>query len=340
MNDGMAMILGGGLISPAASSGADALERLLSGDPPAPIPSRTVPEAELVAASGLPPRELRKLDRFSLLAVSAARRALEEAALGEERRDACGVLTGNMLAGWTFTEPQLHHLHESGPGEVSPYLATAWFPAAPQGQISIHLGLKGFAKTITTDRCSAAQAIGIAFERIERDPADVVLAGGVEAPLTDWVEEAVVQSPAVDGWLGEGAAYVVLARQPASAVAVAGYTSCPFRRGGPTAALLDLVRRSDVRGRDLPPLAGVVADLPPDRPFCDAVAAAFREDPSLDVPLLFTSWLFGETLGAGTALALEVARAWLHKLARPASVGVLSTGSCSAELLSLTSVDR
>lgn len=340
MNDGMAMILGGGLISPAAFSGADALERLLAGDPPAPIPSRTVPEAELVAASGLPPRELRKLDRFSLLAVSAARRALEEAGLGEERRNACGVLTGNMLAGWTFTEPQLHHLHEAGPSEVSPYLATAWFPAAPQGQISIHLGLKGFAKTITTDRCAAAQAIGIAFERIGRSEDDIVLAGGVEAPLTALVEEAVERSPEIGGCLGEGAAYVVLARRPARGVAVAGYTSRSFTPGGPPAALLDLLRTSCARWRHLPPLAGVVADLPPDRAYCAAVAAAFGDDRALDVPLLFTWRLFGETLAAGTALALEVARAWLQKLPQPASVGVLSTGSCSAELLSLISLDR
>jgi len=171
-----------GVITPAVNTAGELLDLVLDPVARGAAPP-LVPRGDLETAARLPTKEIRKVDRFSLLALVAARRALEAGGWNGEQ-PACGVVTGNMFAGWTFTEPQLRALHASGLEDVSPYLATAWFPAAPQGQITIHLGLKGFAKTVTTDRCSGSQALGLAYERIRGGRSNLLLAGGIEAPVT------------------------------------------------------------------------------------------------------------------------------------------------------------
>jgi 3-oxoacyl-(acyl-carrier-protein) synthase len=70
--------------------------------------------------------------------------------------------------------------------EVSPYQATAWFPAAPQGNICILYGIKGRARTFVADRASGAYAFIHGAEMISRGQADVVIAGGSEAPLSPY----------------------------------------------------------------------------------------------------------------------------------------------------------
>jgi 3-oxoacyl-[acyl-carrier-protein] synthase II len=65
-------------------------------------------------------------------------------------------------------------------------MASAWFPAAPQGQISIHYGIKGYSKTFVSDRASSLMAIGYAARTINRDKCDFILAGGMEAPVTPY----------------------------------------------------------------------------------------------------------------------------------------------------------
>src|SRR3972149_3791124 len=69
---------------------------------------------------------------------------------------------------------------------VSPYLASAWFPAAPQGQVSIYYGIKGFSKTVVADRASSLMAIGYARKTLQKGKLNLILAGGMEAPVTPY----------------------------------------------------------------------------------------------------------------------------------------------------------
>ncbi|MFA4854380.1 MAG: beta-ketoacyl synthase N-terminal-like domain-containing protein, partial [Candidatus Omnitrophota bacterium] len=69
---------------------------------------------------------------------------------------------------------------------VSPYMASAWFPAAPQGQISIYYGIKGFSKTIVSDRASSLMALGYARKVLNKNKLNMILAGGMEAPVTPY----------------------------------------------------------------------------------------------------------------------------------------------------------
>ncbi|MGN9913963.1 beta-ketoacyl-[acyl-carrier-protein] synthase family protein [Phytohabitans sp. LJ34] len=144
-----------------------------------------------VATDWLPGRFVKKTDRFTHLATAAAGAAIEDAGLRISRPDGVapervGVTVGNVLGGWEFAERGLRDLWAKGPRDVSPYQATAWFPAAPQGNICITFGIKGRARTFVCDRASGAYAIVHAAEMIRRGHADVVIAGGSEQPLSPY----------------------------------------------------------------------------------------------------------------------------------------------------------
>ncbi|MFD7704953.1 beta-ketoacyl synthase N-terminal-like domain-containing protein, partial [Streptomyces caelestis] len=100
-------------------------------------------QAGFDADAELPSRFVKRTDRFTHLAVHAVRQALEEAgvAIGMDvTPERTGVMVGNILGGWEFAERELRNLWTDGPRAVSPYQATAWFPAAPQGNICIDQG--------------------------------------------------------------------------------------------------------------------------------------------------------------------------------------------------------
>ncbi|MET7362826.1 beta-ketoacyl-[acyl-carrier-protein] synthase family protein [Streptomyces sp. NPDC005562] len=146
-------------------------------------------QADFDARAELPSRFVKRTDRFTHLAVHAVRQALSEAGVrvGEDvAPERTGVMVGNVLGGWEFAERELRKLWTDGPRAVSPYQATAWFPAAPQGNICIDQGIKGPARTFVADRASGAYALIGGAEALLRGRADVVLAGGVEAPLSPY----------------------------------------------------------------------------------------------------------------------------------------------------------
>ncbi|HEY1352478.1 MAG TPA: beta-ketoacyl-[acyl-carrier-protein] synthase family protein [Ktedonobacteraceae bacterium] len=145
----------------------------------------------------LSPRQVRKIDRFSIFALVAARMALQDASLlldektpvwsqREPGGTRVGITVGNNLGGWEFAERELRNLWQQGPREVNPYMATAWFPAAVQGNVSIQFGIKGPGRTFVSDRASGALALIHAASCLQRGRADIMLAGGTEAPFSPY----------------------------------------------------------------------------------------------------------------------------------------------------------
>jgi 3-oxoacyl-[acyl-carrier-protein] synthase II len=65
-------------------------------------------------------------------------------------------------------------------------MASAWFPAAPQGQVSIYYGIKGFSKTVVSDRASSLMALGYARTTLAKGKLNLILSGGMEAPVTPY----------------------------------------------------------------------------------------------------------------------------------------------------------
>ncbi len=130
-------------------------------------------------------RRARRLDRFSQLAVAAARMAAADARLplagGASERT--GIFLGSALGGVAFGEQQHEAYVAHGVHGVSPTLALAVFGGAGASNIAIDLDVRGAAVGNANSCASGAMAIGQAFHAIRDGDLDAALAGGAEAPL-------------------------------------------------------------------------------------------------------------------------------------------------------------
>jgi len=133
-------------------------------------------------------RLLKKIDAFSHMALIASEMALQDAKIDIKNEDPnlVGIFLGNAIGGWLYAETELRDLYIEGREGVSPYMASAWFPAAPQGQVSIYYGIKGFSKTVVADRAGSLMAIGFARKVLAKNKLNMILAGGMEAPVTPY----------------------------------------------------------------------------------------------------------------------------------------------------------
>ena len=176
-------------------------------------------------------RRSRRLDRFSQLAVAASLQAVNDAGLADDRcwRATAGAYIGSALGGVAFGEAQHRAFLERGAAGVDPSVALAVFAGAAPGNVAIELGLRGPSLSNSNSCASGAVAIGEAFRLIQDGRADVMLAGGAEAPLAPLTfgSFALIKAMSVandrpdeasrpfdrrrDGFvMGEGAAVVVL----------------------------------------------------------------------------------------------------------------------------------
>ena len=143
---------------------------------------------DLDAYTHVSERLLKKIDAFSHMALIASEMALQDAGVDIRKEDLnlVGIFLGNALGGWLYAETELRDLYLEGRAGGSPYMASAWFPAAPQGQVSIYYGIKGFSKTIVGDRASSLMALGYARKTLGKDKLNLILGGGMEAPVTPY----------------------------------------------------------------------------------------------------------------------------------------------------------
>jgi 3-oxoacyl-[acyl-carrier-protein] synthase II len=129
-------------------------------------------------------RRIQWTDRFSQLAVSAARLAVEDASfIFDGTRGDIGVYTGSALGGVALAEEQMGVFHAQGLRAVRPLLTISVFGGAAASNVAIEFGITGPA-TANANSCAAgAMAIGEAFEAVRRGDVRAAIAGGVEAPL-------------------------------------------------------------------------------------------------------------------------------------------------------------
>jgi 3-oxoacyl-[acyl-carrier-protein] synthase II len=130
-------------------------------------------------------KRLRRLDRYAQFAVACARMAIEDARLRleDEDRDAIGCFVGSALGGAAFAEEQHAIFLSQGVRRIRPTLALSVFCGAASCNIAIEFDLRG-PSSANSDSCSSgAIAIGQAFRAVRDGYAEVMLAGGIEAPL-------------------------------------------------------------------------------------------------------------------------------------------------------------
>jgi 3-oxoacyl-[acyl-carrier-protein] synthase II len=134
----------------------------------------------------IPRRLVIKTDRFTHYALAASDLALADANLdlATEDSDRIGVWFGNNAGGWDICERGFKELYNDGATLVNPWQATAWFPTAAQGYVTIRYGIRGYSKSFVCDRASGASGLYFGVKSIQQGHNDVVLTGGSEAPIT------------------------------------------------------------------------------------------------------------------------------------------------------------
>ncbi|MDP9351088.1 MAG: beta-ketoacyl-ACP synthase II [Chloroflexota bacterium] len=133
----------------------------------------------------LPARKASRLDRYSQFAIVTALQAVEDAGLKPECEDGerMGIYMGSALGGVGYAEDQ-HRLYlEQGLRSVSMTLALSVFGGASSSNIAMELGINGPQLANTNSCASGTLSVGEAFRTVRAGMADVMLAGGVEAPL-------------------------------------------------------------------------------------------------------------------------------------------------------------
>ena len=206
--------------------------RTLSRFDPAPFRSKIAAEIpDFRPQDFLEAKRAKRLDRFSQLAVTCARLALADAGLEPAREDSdrVGAMMGSALGGVAFAESQVGNYLREGPRGLDASLALAVFPGAASCNIAIEFGFTGPNATNAMSCASGTIAVGEGFRTVRDGYADVMVAGGSEAPLAPLTFAAFSNIRAMstrnddpgtasrpfdadrDGFvMGEGAAVVIL----------------------------------------------------------------------------------------------------------------------------------
>jgi 3-oxoacyl-[acyl-carrier-protein] synthase II len=303
-------------------------------------------------------REVRRLDRVMQFARLAASEALRDAALlagaslvAAVDSDCVGVFIGSGLGGVTTLLAEEGTLRARGARRVSPFLVPMILADSIPGCVAIAHGLRGPNMAHLSACASGANAVGEAFEAIRRGAADVMVAGGSEAPIVPVVaagfenmgalstfagEPALASRPfdlQRDGFvMGEGAGVLVLeeeshARHRGARIyaELAGYGStadaahitAPAEDGGGILRAIDRALRMADAGADA---IDYVNAHGTSTPLNDAVETAALKAlfgaRARDVPVSANKSMIGHLLGAGGAVeavatTLTLATGWI-----------------------------
>jgi 3-oxoacyl-[acyl-carrier-protein] synthase II len=133
------------------------------------------------------PKELRRLDPFTLYALMAADEAWRQSGLQGPLTDAGSIVTTGIGGLQTVIE-QLRILKEKGPDRVSPFMVPMMMPNAATAAVSMRFGLGGPCETVTTACAAGTHAIGNAARLVATGRSTVAIAGGAEAVIVEIAE--------------------------------------------------------------------------------------------------------------------------------------------------------
>ena len=190
------VVTGMGAVSPLGLSVGDLWEALLAGRSgvgpitrfdAARLTTRIAAELKgFKPENYMDPKEIRRNDPFVHYALAAASMAMEDAAADIAKLDTTrlGVVVGSGIGGVTTWEAQHRVLLERGPDRVSPLFVPMMIANMAAGQVSIRFNARGPNFAPVSACTSGAHAVGEAFRFIQNDEADMMIAGGAEAPIT------------------------------------------------------------------------------------------------------------------------------------------------------------
>ena len=191
------VVTGMGAVTPLGNNAKTFWDRLvrgesgvatISGFDPERVPSKVAGEVKDFDPSNvLDRKEIRRNDRYTQFALVAAREALDQAGfpgrLEGELADRTGTLVGSGMGGTGTLVEQIGINVERGPDRISPFFIPMAITNMASGQTAISFGARGPNFATVSACATAGHAIGEASEIIIRGDADMMIAGGSEAPV-------------------------------------------------------------------------------------------------------------------------------------------------------------
>jgi len=132
-------------------------------------------------------KEAKRNDRYTQFAVAASKLALENAGIDPTKlnADRFGVLIGSGIGGMLTIQTQSRRLFEKGPRKVSPFMIPSLIANIASGVVAIEVGARGPNYGIVSACASGTHSIGESFRMLSNSKADVMIAGGSEAAITE-----------------------------------------------------------------------------------------------------------------------------------------------------------
>ena len=191
------VITGLGVVSPVGigvnnawanlTAGKSGITRITKFDPTA-FASQIAGEVkDFNVENYLPPKDARRMDTFIQYGMVAGIEAFQDCGLEvtEQNAERIGVAIGSGIGGLSLIEATNDTYDEGGPRKISPFFIPGTIINMISGNLSILLGLKGPNVAIVTACTTGTHCIGDAFRMIEYGDADVMVAGGAEAAITE-----------------------------------------------------------------------------------------------------------------------------------------------------------
>lgn len=143
--------------------------------------------SDFVPEDFLDKKEAKRMDRNTQFAIAASKLAVEDSGIDLEKLDKtrAGVIIATGIGGVSTLHDQYKTLFEKGPNRVSPFFVPMMIANMAAGQTSIQFGFQGPCMCIVTACTGGTNAVGEALRKIQRGDADLMLAGGTEAAISE-----------------------------------------------------------------------------------------------------------------------------------------------------------
>ena len=323
-------------------------------------------------------KKARQLDRFSQFAMSAAQEALAQSNLNLENTDLkkVGVIIASGIGGISTLDAQATVLNERGPKRISPFLIPMMLPDMASGQISMALGTQGPNFCVVSSCSSGAEALGNAWKLINNDEADIVIAGGAEAPIcplavagfnacqalsTNNENPKLASRPfdiARDGFvMGEGSSVLILESEesiikrdakPLAELVGYGATSDAFHvtqphpeGAGATEAMKRALSQANLEPSDIDYINAHGTSTPLNDKFETMAIKKVYTDSAFDIPISSTKSMTGHLLGAGAALEAAFSVLSIQKGVIPPTINLTNQDpECDLDFTANTSIQK
>lgn len=323
-------------------------------------------------------KKARQLDRFSQFAMAAAQEALAQSNLNLENTDLkkVGVIIASGIGGISTLDAQATVLNERGPKRISPFLIPMMLPDMASGQISMALGTQGPNFCVVSSCSSGAEALGNAWKLINNDEADIVIAGGAEAPIcplavagfnacqalsTNNENPKLASRPfdiARDGFvMGEGSSVLILESEesiikrdakPLAELVGYGATSDAFHvtqphpeGAGATEAMKRALSQANLEPSDIDYINAHGTSTPLNDKFETMAIKKVYTDSAFDIPISSTKSMTGHLLGAGAALEAAFSVLSIQKGVIPPTINLTNQDpECDLDFTANTSIQK